>query len=163
VPPLAPFGTGYRYHVTGLFHDAMGFPTARLDEINSAVDRMFGKIEHNQAEIAQWEELALADAEVAVVAYGSVARSAERAVKEARSHGIAAGLIKLLTIWPFPFDHICRLAERCKLLVVPEMNLGQLALEIERAAGGRARVRRINRADGVTITPGEILAMLRED
>jgi 2-oxoglutarate ferredoxin oxidoreductase subunit alpha len=163
VPPLATFGTGYRFHITGLFHDIHGFPTTRLDEINPAIERVFGKIEHHLADILQWEEFAMEGAEMAVVAYGSVARAALRAVKEARRQGLAAGLVKLLTLWPFPEMYIAQLAERCRLLVVPEMNLGQLVLEVERAACGRARVRRVNRADGAIITPAQILAALREE
>lgn len=163
VPPLATFGTGYRFHITGLFHDIHGFPTTRLDEINPAIERVFGKIEHHLADILQWEEFAMEGAEVAVVAYGSVARAALRAVKEARRQGLPAGLVKLLTIWPFPEEYLSRLAERCRLLVVPEMNLGQLVREVERAVCGRARVRRVNRADGAIITPGQILAALREE
>ncbi len=163
VPPLATFGTGYRFHITGLFHDIHGFPTTRLDEINPAIERVFGKIEHHLADILQWEEFAMEGAEVAVVAYGSVARAALRAVKEARHQGFPAGLAKLLTIWPFPEEYLSRLAERCRLLVVPEMNLGQLVREVERAVCGRARVRRVNRADGAIITPGQILSALREE
>ncbi len=164
VPPLAPFGTGYRYHITGLFHDIHGFPTSRLDEINPAIDRMFGKIERHLGQILHWDEFALEDAEVAVIAYGSVARAALRAVKEARSKGIRAGLIKLLTLWPTPPDsYMSQLAQRCRLLVVPELNLGQMAREVERAAAGQVRVRRVNRADGGIIIPEQILAAMRED
>ncbi len=100
---------------------------------------------------------------MAVLTYGSVARAALRAVKEARRQGIAAGLAKLLTIWPFPEDYVSHLAEQCRLLVVPEMNLGQLVREVERAVCGRARVRRVNRADGAIITPAQILSALREE
>jgi 2-oxoglutarate ferredoxin oxidoreductase subunit alpha len=163
VPPLAPFGTGYRYHITGLFHDQMGFPTARVDEIDSAIDRLFGKIEHHRSEIVHWEEFAMEDAQIAIIAYGSVARSALRAVKEARQKGIAAGLVKLMTLWPFPVERISRLAEQCRLLIVPEMNMGQIALEVERVTSGRTRVRRINRANGTVIPPKDIVRLLREE
>jgi len=163
VPPLASFGEGYRFHITGLFHDIKGFPTARLDEIDPAIERMFNKIELHLGDIQQWEEFALDDADVAVVSYGSTARAGLRAVKEARAQGIAAGLLKLLTLWPFPASYVAHLAERCRTLVVPEMNLGQIALEVERAACGNARVRRVNRADGEVIAPGQILAALREE
>ncbi|MBN1483107.1 MAG: 2-oxoacid:acceptor oxidoreductase subunit alpha [Chloroflexia bacterium] len=163
VPPLAPFGLGYRYHVTGLFHDAMGFPTSRTDEVNQSIDRLFGKIEHHLAEILQWEELAMDGADCLVIAYGSVARAAERAVKEARNRGISAGLLKLLTLWPFPHEHIKRLSEHCRRIVVPELNRGQLVLEVERAVARNCQVRRINRLDGSMITPKDILDCLREE
>jgi 2-oxoglutarate ferredoxin oxidoreductase subunit alpha len=164
VPPLAPFGTGYRYHITGLFHDIHGFPTQRLDEINPSIERMVGKIENHLAQILHWESFALEDAEVIVIAYGSVARTALRAVKEARNKGIAAGLIKMLTIWPNPPEsYMAPLLERCRLVVVPELNLGQYAIEVERAVAGRTKVRRVNRADGAIITPEQILAAMREE
>ncbi len=163
VPPLASFGTGYRYHITGLFHDPMGFPTARLDEIDTGLERLFGKIERHRNEIIRLDDgLGMKDAQVAVVAYGSVARSAERAVKLARTKGIAAGLVRLLTLWPFPEEYIEQLADRCRAIVVAEMNMGQIALEVERAVGRRARVLRINRANGTVIPPDEILQVLRE-
>lgn len=164
VPPLAPFGTGYRYHITGLFHDAHGFPTSRLDEINPAIERMVAKIDLHLPQILHWEAFALEDAEVIVIAYGSVARTALRAVKEARNKGIAAGLIKMLTLWPAPPEsYLAPLLERCRLIVVPELNLGQYVTEVERAVCGRAKVRRVNRADGAIITPDQILAAMREE
>ena len=164
VPPLAPFGTGYRYHITGLFHDVNGFPTQRLEEINPAIERMFAKIDNHLPQILHWESFALDDAEVIVIAYGSVARTAMRAVKEARNKGIAAGLIKMLTIWPNPPEsYMAPLLEHCRLVVVPELNLGQYALEVERAVCGRSKVRRVNRADGAIITPEQILAAMREE
>ncbi|MGC8874089.1 MAG: 2-oxoacid:acceptor oxidoreductase subunit alpha [Chloroflexia bacterium] len=163
VPPLASFGEGYRFHITGLFHDINGFPTTRLDEINPAIERMFAKIDLHLNEILQWEEYTLEDAETAVVAYGSVARAALHAVKAARAKGMRVGLLKLLTVWPFAAPAVAQVAERCGMLIVPEMNLGQLALEVERVTCGRARVRRVNRADGEVITPAQILAALREE
>jgi 2-oxoglutarate ferredoxin oxidoreductase subunit alpha len=163
VPPLASFGEGYRFHVTGLFHDINGFPTLRLDEINPAIERMFAKIDLHLSEILQWEEYGLEDAEAAVIAYGSVARAALHAVKEARARGMRVGLLKLLTLWPFPSAPVLQLAERCRTLVVPEMNLGQMVLEVERVVCGQARIRRVNRADGEVITPAQILAALREE
>lgn len=163
VPPLAPFGTGYRYHITGLFHDPKGFPTARIDEIDALIERLFGKIEQNRNEIMRREEFAMEDAEIVVITYGSVSRAVLRAVKEARNRGIAAGMVKLTTLWPFPYQYIGRLAERCATLVVPELNLGQIALEVERANAGQARIRTIQRANGTVITPQDILATLRED
>jgi 2-oxoglutarate ferredoxin oxidoreductase subunit alpha len=163
VPPMAPFGIGYRYHVTGLFHDTMGFPTSRLDEVNPAIERLFGKIEHHRAEILQWETFAMQGAEYVVLAYGSVARSAVRAVKEARARGLPVGMVKLLTLWPFPLDYIKQVAENCRRIIVPEMNMGQIVQEVERAAAGKCQVRRINRADGRIISPQEIRSCLREE
>ena len=157
VPPLASFSEGYRYHITGLFHDEHGYPTQRLDEINAWIKRVFAKIEHGLSEIVDYESDPYLDmAEVVVIAYGATVRSAQRAVRLARSRGTRVSLLKLRTLWPFPEEVVESAAERLHCVIVPEMNLGQLALEIERVIG-RRKVVRINRADGQMIDPQEIL------
>ncbi len=162
VPPLAPFGTGYRYHITGLLHDVRGFPTERLDEIQPWVDRVFRKIDRNLDEILMWEEDGLEDALVAVVAYGSTARSARQAIRHARArYGRKVGLLRLKTLWPFPEAIVEELSERVQRIVVAEMNLGQIALEVERIAG-RKKVLRVGRADGRIVEPGQIVDAIRE-
>jgi 2-oxoglutarate ferredoxin oxidoreductase subunit alpha len=157
VPPLAPFGEGYRYHITGLFHDELGYPTQRLDEIDPWLARVFGKIERGLGEIVDYEEDEHLDrAEVIVIAYGATARSAQRAVKMAREQGSRVSLLKLRTLWPFPEERVETAAERLHRVIVPEMNLGQLALEVERVVG-KHKVVRVNRADGEMVTPDQIL------
>jgi 2-oxoglutarate ferredoxin oxidoreductase subunit alpha len=161
VPPMAPFGTGYRYHITGLFHDQHGFPTQRIDEVQSWLARVHRKIEQNRHRICLWKDEWLDDASILVVAYGSTARSARHATREARRRGQRVGFIQLQTLWPFPEEVVRRAARRAQAVVVPEMNLGQLALEIERVVG-REKVLRVNRADGQMITPQQIAEALRE-
>ena len=161
VPPLAPFGEGYRYHITGLLHDARGFPTGRLDEIQPWVERVFRKIERNLGEIAMWEEDGIRDARVLVVAYGSTSRSARQALKIARArYGRKVGLLRLKTLWPFPEKVLERATEQVQRVIVAEMNLGQIALEVERIVG-RARVLRVGRADGQIVTPEQIVDAMR--
>jgi 2-oxoglutarate ferredoxin oxidoreductase subunit alpha len=101
VPPMASFGSGYRFHVTGLTHDIRGFPTLRPDEVGPFMDRIHRKVILGHPEIQMAEFFQLEDADIAVIAYGSVARSAKRAVMDARERGIKAGLLKLMTLWPF--------------------------------------------------------------
>jgi 2-oxoglutarate ferredoxin oxidoreductase subunit alpha len=157
VPPLAPFGDGYRYHITGLFHDVLGYPTQRLDEIHPWIQRVYGKIERGLSEIVDYQSDPYLDkAEIIVIAYGATARSAQRAVALARSRGTRASLLKLRTLWPFPEEEVERAAERLHWVVVPEMNMGQLTLEVERVVG-RHKVIRVNRADGQMVHPEEIL------
>jgi len=156
VPPMASFGTGYRYHITGLFHDPAGYPTQRLDEIDPWIDRVFRKIERNLGEIVLVEEDGTEEANTIVVAYGATARSAQHAVKLARGQRAKIGQVTLLTLWPFAEAVIERVAHTARRIVVPEMNLGQLALEVERIAG-RRKVVRVNRADGEMVTPMMIL------
>jgi len=155
VPPMSPFGAGYRYHITGLLHDIAGYPTQRVDEIDPWLERIQRKIEHGIGDITMVEEDG-SDARTVVVAYGATARSARHAVKLARQQRCKVGLVTLLTLWPFPEDVIARVSRSAQRIIVPEMNLGQLALEVERVAG-RNKVVRINRANGEMVTPQLIL------
>ncbi|GAB6063654.1 2-oxoacid:acceptor oxidoreductase subunit alpha [Deferrisoma palaeochoriense] len=164
VPPMAAFGDGYRYHVTGLVHDRMGFPTQQKTEIVQGLNRLFRKIERGFREICVTEDVRLDDAEAVVVAYGSVARSAREAVEELRAQGKRAGLLRLQTLWPFPRAAFERLLGRggVKALLVCEMNRGQVYREVLRVARGRADVHKLVRNDGELITPAEIAKGLRE-
>jgi len=159
VPPLVPFGEGYRYHVTGLLHDRAGFPTQRLDEIGPWLKRVNRKIELNLDDIGRTVEENTEDARAVIVAYGATARSAREAMHLARQKRRKVGLLKLLTIWPFPEMAIDRLVQdtNVETIIVPEMNLGQLRLEVERVVRGRATVCGVNRADGEMIPPQQIL------
>ncbi|MBW2039107.1 MAG: 2-oxoacid:acceptor oxidoreductase subunit alpha, partial [Deltaproteobacteria bacterium] len=162
VPPMAPFGEGYRYHVTGLIHDIRGFPTSRSDEIGPFFKRLFRKISQNFADIHMSETFETEDAEITVIAYGAVARSAKRAVAEAREQGIKAGLMKLMTIWPFDRPAVEQVARRSKVLLVPEMNMGQISREVKRVNNGVSTVETLNKLDGTLITPVEILEKITE-
>ena len=155
VPPLASFGRGYRYHITGLFHDPMGFPTQRLDEIDHWIERVHRKIERSLEDILLYD-LDGGQADILVVSFGASARAARQAVKAARNDGVKVDQMTLYTIWPFPEQALEQAARNAKRVVVPEMNLGQLALEVERIVG-RRKVRRVNRANGEMVTPGMIL------
>jgi len=162
VPPMASFGSGYRFHVTGLTHDIRGFPTLRPDEVGPFMDRIHRKITLGQPEIQMGEFLQLEDADIAVIAYGSVARSARRAVMDARERGIKAGLLKLMTLWPFMRAAIEKVIQTAKVLIVPELNMGQISREVKRVNEGNAMVNTINRVDGLMITPAQILRKIRE-
>ena len=156
VPPMANFGEGYRYHITGLFHDPLGYPTQRLDEIDPWVERVHRKIERNMDDIVLVEEDWKPTDRTVVVSFGASARAARHAVKLARQHRLKVGMVSLLTIWPFAEEVIARVARTAKRIIVPEMNLGQIALEVERIAC-RQKVIRVNRANGEMVTPEMIL------
>lgn len=157
VPPMAAFGRGYRYHITGLFHDEVGFPTQRLDEVEPWLERVNGKFERNAEDILLYETDYQPGARMAVLSYGASARTARHAVKQMRARGEKVNLFTALTIWPFPEKAVEELADSVERILVPEMNLGQLALEVERIAG-RRKVVRINRANGEMVTPDMIIA-----
>jgi 2-oxoglutarate ferredoxin oxidoreductase subunit alpha len=162
VPPMVSFGRGHRFHVTGLVHDESGFPTndaAKTDELLRRLDR---KIRRHAERIIEVDQRDAEDARVGLVAYGSAARSANHAAALARREGIGVSLLALLTLWPFPREHVRRLAGRVADLVVPELNLGQIAHEVEWAVEGSARVHPLSRVDGEPINPHQILDKIRE-
>jgi 2-oxoglutarate ferredoxin oxidoreductase subunit alpha len=163
IPPMANFGSGYRYHVTGLVHNEKGYPTSNAEEVDRFIRRLVNKVEFNKKDIIIEDEYLLDDAEIAIVAYGSVARAAERTVKLGREKGIKIGLLKLITLWPFSDDTINKIAEQVKLIIVPEMNLGQMAGEVERASKGKCRVISYGKVDGDLINPVEILEKVEEE
>lgn len=162
VPPLVSFGQGYRFHVTGLYHDKAGFPTLRTDEIEPWFKRIFAKIEHHLDDIIEVEEEMVDDAEIVLVSFGSSVRSAQSAMRMAREKGIKVGTIKLKTLWPFAEEAIDRAARKAGRILVPEMNRGQIRLEVERVVAGRARVLGVNRFDGEMISPAQILSAIEE-
>ena len=162
IPPMANFGEGYRYHVTGLTHDETGFPTNDPEEIDKNIRRLYSKIEKHKDEIIRVEQVYTEDAEMAVFAYGSVARSARNVVKKAREKGINVGLMRPITLWPFPEKEVSNLANRAKKIIVPEMNMGQIINEVRRVVPQGVEVEGINRVDGELVTPSEIMNKIEE-
>ena len=162
VPPMVSFGQGHRFHVTGLAHDETGFPTNDSAEIDKLLRRLDRKITRHSDAIVQVEENVQEKPDVGLIAYGSPARAANHAVKLAREEGIAVSFTALLSIWPFPVKQVRRLGEQVSDIVVPELNLGQIAHEVEWAVGGNSRVHRLSRIDGDPIHPRQILERLRE-
>lgn len=160
IPAMAAFGDGYRHHVTGLIHDKKGFPTQNSSEIEAFHTRLTYKITRGFPEIQMSKEYMLDDADVAVIAYGSVARSAWRAVQDARKHGVKAGMLQLITLFPFPRGSVAPLLSSCKAVLVPEMNMGQISREVHRVNQTGCRVVKYNRFDGQFITPTEIFKNL---
>jgi 2-oxoglutarate ferredoxin oxidoreductase subunit alpha len=162
VPAMADFGEGYRYHVTGLTHDVRGFPTTRPDEIDPFIRRLFRKISQNYGDIQIGEFFQTEDAEVTIIAYGCVARSAKRAVLDARERGLKVGLLKLTTLWPFMRMAVEKVLQTSKTIIVPEMNMGQISREVKRVNSGTAKIFTLNRVDGGMITPQDILSRIKE-
>ncbi len=162
VSPLAPFGSGYRFHVTGLYHDESGFPTGSPEKIRQQIERLMGKIDRGAGQIQRFEVTGAAPGggdpvDTLVVAYGSTARAAKHAVGEARQSNRKVALFRPVTLWPFPEEAIRQLSGTVRRVVVPEMSLGQLAGEVEKCVPREAELRRVNRVDGIPIAPEEIL------
>jgi 2-oxoglutarate ferredoxin oxidoreductase subunit alpha len=160
VPPIAPFGEGYRFHVTGLVHDETGFPTNVRPKVKALLERLERKIMADYEAFKAAERINIDDAEILLVAYGSVARSARRALRTARENGLKVGLYRPVVIWPFPYDDLAELGGRVKRIVVPEMNMGQLVHEV-RCAAGSVDVIGVNRFDGDMLNPDDILEAIR--
>ncbi len=158
VPPMALAGEGYRIHVTGLTHDERGYPATTAEAHQRMLARLVQKIQKHRHEIIEYEEYFLQDAEIVLVAYGSTARSARKSMREARERGIRVGLLRLITCWPFPEEKIKELADR--KFIVPEVNLGQMAREVERFA--RYPVKRVVHAGGDMMPPEAITAAIEE-
>jgi 2-oxoglutarate ferredoxin oxidoreductase subunit alpha len=159
VPPMANFGVGYRYHITGLFHDEQGFSTQRLDEIDPWLERVNTKLEKHLDDIIMVEQDCIPGARLAILSYGASARTSRHAMKLAREHGLNVDLMTLLTLWPFPEAQVEALGERVDRIIIPEMNLGQIAYEVERMVG-RKKVKRVTRANGEMLTPQMVLEAL---
>jgi 2-oxoglutarate ferredoxin oxidoreductase subunit alpha len=159
VPPMACFGDGYHFYATGLTHDERGYPDMSVEAQDRLVRRLCDKIRRDAARIEMVEKHFTDDCDVLVVAYGITARSALRAVKLAREQGVKAGLLRLITLWPFPDARIEELTRRCVGVVVAEMNYGQLVREVERAA--MRRVEFVPKLGENPHLPEEILAAIR--
>jgi 2-oxoglutarate ferredoxin oxidoreductase subunit alpha len=159
---LAPFGTGYRYNVTGLCHNETGFPTNDPKVIERLIMRLTEKIVKHCDDIIRCKRLMLDDAEIAIFAYGSVSRSARQAVLMLRDEGIKAGLLEPTVLWPFPSEIVLEIAERVDAFLVTEMNLGQMAREVELASKCKTDIYRLNRVDGDPISPPQIVARVKE-
>jgi 2-oxoglutarate ferredoxin oxidoreductase subunit alpha len=159
VPEMAPVGAGYRFHVSGVTHDERGYLAANAPTQQKLVRRLVEKIRRHTDEIVRYDEVEMHDAEIVVVAYGITARVALHAVKLAREQGIRAGLLRPIVVWPFPEQRVRELARRPGVagFVVAELNLGQIALEVERAAAERVPVARVTHAGGTVHHPEEIL------
>ncbi|MCD6140012.1 MAG: 2-oxoacid:acceptor oxidoreductase subunit alpha [Thermococcus sp.] len=164
VPPMPVFGKGHHTYVTGLTHDEKGRPKTVESEIHEKLlKRIVEKIEKNKKDIVDYEGYGLEDAEIVIIGFGIVTRSAMRAVKELRKKGIKAGLLKLNVLWPFDFELIERIAEKAGKIYVVEMNLGQLYHMVKEGANGKAPVELIPKIGGEIHTPKEIIERIKDN
>jgi 2-oxoglutarate ferredoxin oxidoreductase subunit alpha len=160
IPPIAHAGDGYRIHYTGLTHDEQGYPDMSAEVHQNLVNRLVKKIHHNADHIIQTEDAFLEDARIVVISFGSTARSARRAVRDARALGIPAGFLRLISIWPFPQKLVLSLAEKVDAFIVAEMNLGQMTHEVERHV--QQPVTGVHHAGGRMMAPDPILDAIKE-
>jgi 2-oxoglutarate/2-oxoacid ferredoxin oxidoreductase subunit alpha len=161
VPPMAIAGEGYHFHTTGLTHDDRGYPVMTVDTQDKLIRRLVDKIKLNHKDIIQLKEFLIEDADIIVCSYGISARIARLAIDLARQEGIKAGLVQLTTVWPFAEERIRELARTARAFVVPELNMGQIVLEVERCAGGVKTIS-VPHPGGTVHQPQVILDAIRE-
>ena len=162
VSPMAVAGEGYRIHITGLTHDERGYPAMNAAAQEWNLERIVNKIRNYQDDIIQVEEQDLKDADVVVVSYGISARTSLWPIAMAKKEGIRVGLLRLITVWPFPDDRIRELAKQVRAFVVAEINMGQIVREVERCAASNAQVHGVNRPGGDILEPDQVLAAIRQ-
>jgi 2-oxoglutarate/2-oxoacid ferredoxin oxidoreductase subunit alpha len=162
VPDMVRAGEGYRFHVTGLTHDERGYPSMNVETQDKLGRRLLDKLKPLANGRSICDTADLDDAEVVVVSYGITSRVAQRAIQMARKQGVKAGKFRIISAWPFPSQRIAELAGRVKAFVVPELNLGQMVIEVERAAAGKAAVIPVSHAGGSVHNPDVILKAILE-
>jgi 2-oxoglutarate ferredoxin oxidoreductase subunit alpha len=162
IPEMCIAGEGYRIHSTGLTHDERGYPVMTADAQKTLVNRLVDKIMVHADEIIRFEETRMEGAEAVLVSYGITSRVARAALQKAWDEGRAVGELRLITLWPFPEEKIRSLARSVRGFVVPEINLGQMSLEVERCAGGQARTIQVPHAGGWVHDPQQIYEALVE-
>ncbi len=160
IPPMVKVGDGYRIHATGLTHDAKGYPVMSADCQEPLVHRLIDKIKTKTDDIVMVEELHMDDPDIVIISYGISARVSYRALQLAREAGANVGMLRLITVWPFPEEMIRELAKKVQTFVVPEINAGQVVLEVERCCAGNAETVLIPKMGGAVFQPNEIVEVI---
>ena len=162
VPEMAAAGEGHKIYVTGMTHDKRGYPAGNADAQKALVGRLFEKMRRAEDELTLIDEDHLEDADIAVVSYGITSRVAERAIQLAHAKGLKVGRMRLKGVWPFPEKRFREVAKRIKAFVAPELNMGQVVLEVERCAGGNCKTIAMPHAGGTVHRPLDILAAIEK-
>jgi len=162
IPEFARVGDGYKFHTTGLTHDQRGYPVMSAECQEWNVHHLIDKIRLNVDKIVRFDEEQTDGADVVLVTYGITARVARRAIAIARKKGVKVGVIRLIVVWPFPEKRINELAGKIKAFVVPEINYGQMVLEVERCAAGKASAILVPHGGGGVHDPEKIADVILE-
>ena len=158
---LNPMFEGYRYHFTGLHHDKNGFPTEEIETCRKLIQRLEDKVEVHKDEVESYEEFMMDDAEIMIVAYGSVSLAAKESIRHLRKDGVKAGLFRPITIWPSPAEKIKEYTDKIEKVLVVELNIGQFHSEVQRAAA-RLDIEGLFKVNGRPISPHEIVSKVKE-
>lgn len=163
VPPFEPFGSDYRYIITGLTHDPHGFPTTKPEEVKAALERLHNKIYNNLDDIVKVKEFNTEDADIILISFGTAVRSCVGAMDIARKNGLKVGVLQLITVWPLAEKQIEKAVKDADTVFVVEHNMGQMIREVERVACDRDKVKGIFKYDGLFISPQEIYDRIEEE
>jgi len=158
---LNPMFEGYRYHFTGLHHDKNGFPTEEIETCRKLIQRLEDKVAMHEDELESYEEFMMDDAEVMIVAYGSVSLAAKESIRHLRKEGIKAGLFRPITIWPSPAKKIKEYTDKIEKVLVVELNIGQFHAEVQRASS-RLDIDGLFKVNGRALSPHEIVSKVKE-
>ncbi|MCD6191221.1 MAG: 2-oxoglutarate synthase subunit alpha [Sulfurimonas sp.] len=158
---LNPMFTGYRYHFTGLHHDKNGFPTEEIETCRKLIQRLEDKVELHKDELESYEEFEMDDAEIMIIAYGSVSLAAKEAIRHLRAEGIKAGLFRPITLWPSPAEKMKEYADKIEKVLCVELNIGQYRDEVQRATS-RLDIDGLFKVNGRPISPYEIVNKVKE-
>ena len=161
IPALANVGSRLNPYYTGLVHAERGFFTSTGSEVEAFTRRIYDKVEIHRHEMYDYEEWKTDDCEVCLLSWGVSGRAASNVAQNLREAGKKVGYFRPKTVWPFPEEPVRDIARRCHTFVVPEMNLGQMKLEVERVVCGEAKVVGVNNVSGSMITTREILEAVR--
>lgn len=161
--PMATFGEGYRFHLTGLTHDEYGFPTSSREEISRKLEKLRLKIARHADDISDVQSYMMDDAHIMIFAYGSAARAARQAVDAARKRRFKIGLVQPRSLWPFPDKIVRKFLSKVDFVLVPELNQGQIIGEIHRVCDRHIKIVGLNRFDGELITPSQIVDKIKEE
>ncbi len=158
---LNPMFQGYRYHFTGLHHDAMGFPTEEIETCRKLIDRLFRKVEEHKDEIESNEEYMLDDAEILIIGYGSASLAIKEAVDVLRAEGVKVGMFRPITLWPSPQERLYELGQKFDKILSVELNQGQYLEEIQRSMG-RLDIAKLTKTNGRPFSPSDIIEKVKE-
>ncbi len=158
---LNPMFKGYRYHFTGLHHDALGFPTEEIETCRKLIDRLFRKVEEHKDEIESNEEYMLDDADILIIGYGSASLAIKEAVDMLRAEGIKVGMFRPITLWPSPEKRLHELGQKFDKVLSVELNQGQYLEEIQRSMG-RLDIAKLTKTNGRPFSPADIIEKVKE-
>ena len=164
VAPMPSVGEGFNVAATASTHDEQGVRFTQDASVHRRmVEALVAKIYNHTDDIVETEFHNVDHCDIGLVSFGCTSRAVYEAVERAEESGIKVGHVRLKTIWPFPDDAVARLARSARRIVVPEMNMGQVAGEVQRVAGTMKVVRLDKIGGGELITPEEILDVISEE